>query len=221
MDRSAAIAEIQRLFGLYRSARPGDQATLQALTDGKLYELYVLSEVVDTLAQRGFSLAFPFTSLNFKSSPGKIKLSDPHFEVRVSAGASSPDYRIFVDIEFDTLGHATVGASDNSRRHEIDIVVTTATSGFPTHSEIALAVECKAVAKFKKGLLKEALGVRREMSLMAPAQQSALSQHGGVAQVNVPASPPSEFWLAFIDPKGTNYAASPTAFGIELRHLEP
>lgn len=32
------------------------------------------------------------------------------------------------------------------------------------------------------------------------------------------AEPASEFWLAHIDPTGSNYAQSPVAFGIELAH---
>jgi hypothetical protein len=221
VDRATAISDIQNLFGRYRSAQPGDLALLQALSDGKLYELYVLCELVDTLVGRGFTLSFPFTSLKFKAAPGMIKTSDPHFEMK-SLGSSTVDWRIFVDIEFDTLGHHEMGAADNSRRHELDLVVTSATAGYPQHDEIALAVECKAVANFSKGLLKEALGVRRELSFYRGTPQTAtLSKGGGVSTVDVRADPPSEFWLAFIDAKGSNYEDSPKAFGIELQHLEP
>lgn len=220
MDRVAAIAAIQALFASYRTAQPGDTALLQALTDGKLYELYVLSDLVDVLAARGFSLAFPFTSLNFKASPGMIKATDPHFEV-TAPYTTAVGWRIYVDIEFDTLGHHAIGASDNSRRHEIDIVVTSATAGFPAHHEIALGVECKAVANFGKGLIKEVLGVRRELSFYHAAPQPSFLSQPGVSTVNVRADPPSEYWLSFIDGKGGNYEDSPAAFGIELRHLEP
>lgn len=220
MDRATAITDIEALFAQYRTAQPTDQALLQALTDGKLYELYVLADTVERLSARGFSLSFPFTTLNFKASPGMIKASDPHFVVQAPDPAA-PQMGLYVDIEFDTLGHHQTGATDNSRRHEIDIVLTVATSGYPAHDEIVLGIECKAVANFGKGLIKEALGIRRELSLLSPPQSSALTTMGGAPAVDVPANPPSEYWLSFIDPKGLNYADSPAVFGIVLRHLDP
>lgn len=221
MDRAAAIAAIQTLFANYRAAQSSDASLLQALADGKLYELYVLSDLVSELATRGFGVSFVGTSLKFKGSPGMIKANDPHFELR-APGAHSVSYRIFVDIEFDTLGQNITGATDDSRRHEVDLVVTTATAGYPRHDQIALGVECKCVANFTKSLIKEVLGVRRELSFVNRIQQpSELSQAGGSPNVQVPADPPSEFRLAYIDPKGSNYEESPRAFGIELKHLEP
>jgi len=221
MDRAAAITAIQALFAKYRAAQPSDVALLQALADGKLYEMYVLSDLVDELDNRGFRLSFVGTSLKFKGSPGMVKISDPHFEV-IAPGSVSPDHRIFVDIEFETLGQNISGAVDDSCRHEIDIVVTTATSGYPRHDQIALGVECKCVANFTKKLIKEVLGVRRELSLLANStNDSLLTQAGGSPPVKVPANPPSEFRLAYIDPKGTNYEESPRAFGIDFKHLEP
>ncbi len=221
MDRAAAGAAIQALFAGYRAAQPSDPLLLQALTDGKLYELYVLSVVVDELVQRGFGLNFVGTSLKFKGAPGMIKTSDPHFEV-TAPGISGVTFRVFVDIEFDTLGRNTIGASDDSGRHEIDIVVTSAITGYPDHDEIALGVECKAVANFGKYLIKEALGVRRELSYFDdPPNESILSQHCSSTGWAVHATPASEFWLAYIDAKGNNYADSPGVFGIRLRHLEP
>jgi hypothetical protein len=221
MDRAAAIAAIQALFAKYRAARAGDIGLLQMLSDGKLYEMYVLSDLVDELTSRGFKLSFVGTSLKFKGSPGMIKTTDPHFEMK-RPGSASVDYRIFVDIEFDTLGQNISGAMDDSRRHEVDIVVTTATSGYPRHDEIVLGVECKCVANFSKALVREVLGVRRELSYLTnPPRQSLLTQAGGSPSIQVAANPPSEFRLAYIDPKGMNYEDSPRAFGVDLKHLEP
>src|SRR5262245_41642156 len=119
MDRAAATAEIERIFANYRQAQPRDAALLQALTDGTLYELFVLSELVNDLVTRGFGLSFSGSTLKFKASPGRINMSDPHFDV-TAPRSKSVDFRIFVDIEFETLGHHDVGASDRSRHHEID-----------------------------------------------------------------------------------------------------
>lgn len=225
--RMRATKEIQRVFTAYRAKQPGDRKLLAALKDGKLYELFVLSKVVTDLTSRGFRLTFvPSTAapgtLKFKASPGMIKTSDAHFELR-SPYSSGADYRLFLNIEFDTLGHHhTASGWDNSRRHELDIVVTTASKGYPGHNEIALGVECKAVAKFTKDLLKEALGVRREMALFIGQQQpSALTTIGARSPKAVAADPPSEFIVAYIDPNGSNYRLSPEVFGIEFEHWKP
>ena len=221
MDRKSASTKIKSIFASYRKANSHDARLLTALSNGKLYELFVLSELVGQLKARGFALRFRGTSIKFKGSPGAIKLGDPHFEV-MAPGSNSVAFRIFVDIECDTLGFSIGKVSDYSRRHEIDLVVVLPTSsGYPAHSDVALGVECKAVANFSKGIIKEALGVRRELSYLHRMQPSLLTVAGGSPAVEVPARPPSEFWLAFIDPKGKHYRLSPHAFGIELLHLQP
>ncbi|MGB4065248.1 MAG: hypothetical protein WBK19_15600 [Azonexus sp.] len=224
MNRNSAAQRIRQIFANYISLRQADSNLVQALNDGKLYELFVLSHVIDDLRRRGFTLIFQPnvrhpSALQFKASPGRLATSDSHFTV---TGPDGTGYWLFVDIEFDSLGHFQSGANDNSRRHEIDIVVCTTDLGYPRHDEIALGVECKAWANFTKGLVKEALGVRRELSLLDSPQSSILSSAQLVtAKVSVPASPASEFWLAFIDPKGLNYAQSPAVYGVELKHLQP
>lgn len=224
MNRAQAEQRIQQIFGNYTNLQPADNALLQQLNDGKLYELFVLSHVVENLVQRGYQLNFRPNAqhpsvLQFKAAPGALKSSDSHFEV-ISPGGEL--YWLFVDIEFDTLGHAENSANDRSRRHEIDIMVCSVNVGHPRHDQIALGVECKAWANFTKGLVKEALGVRRELCFLQSERDSMLSADPGVLQkVTVPAEPPSEFWLAFIDQGGTNYSQSPAVYGIELKHLQP
>lgn len=224
MNRAQATQQIQQIFANYNKLQPADSALLQQLNDGKLYELFVLSHVVENLVQRGYHLNFKPnaqhpSALQFKASPGALKSSDSHFEVTSPRGDR---YWLFVDIEFDTLGHAKNGAYDRSRRHEIDIVVCSIDAGHPRHDQIALGVECKAWTNFTKGLVKEALGVRREMCFLDSPQPSTLSADPNLKlQVTVPADPPSEFWLAFIDQSGTNYSQSPAVYGIELKHLQP
>jgi hypothetical protein len=216
MDKVAAIADIQQIFSTYKTLQPRDQQLLKALSDGKLYELYVLSRVVQDLAKRGFVCTFIGKTLQFKGSPGKIKTSDPHFEV-TSPKLGAPPLYMFVDIEFESLGSQHVSVSDKSLRHEIDIVVVDVNSGYPSCKNIALGVECKAVANFSKSILKEVLGVRRELSLLYDAKLSVLSICGGNPSVTVPANPASEYWLAYIDPAGDSYKESPAAFGVEFR----
>jgi hypothetical protein len=216
MDRTQAIADIGAVFGAYKSLMPSDTQLLQALKGGKLYELYVLSEVIDELAGRGFRISFIGSTLQFKAGPGQIKLSDPHYHVRTPQGR---DLWAFVDIEFRTLGSSRVPVSDNSGLHELNIVVVRATPPYPDHTDILFAVECKS-GKFGKKIIKESLGVRRELSYFDLPQPSMLTHFGGSA-TEVRANPASEFWLAHLDPVGSHYDESPLAFGIELKHFEP
>jgi hypothetical protein len=218
IDRSAAEKKIKSIFSKYKALAPTDTRLIRKLKDGKLYELFVLSEIVAELKRRGCILKFKGSSLQFKGAPGHIKLADPHFEIATPHG---PPMWLFVDIEFATLGSAKSGSSDLSGTHELDIVVVTAPNAIPAHWEIALAVECKCVATFEKKIIKEALGVRRELSLLMPEQPTILSCAGATPYQKVPADPPSEFILAYIDAAGDKYKASPRAFGIELRHMEP
>jgi hypothetical protein len=218
MDRATAISHIKTVFAQYKTIVPDDEQRLQDLTKGKHYELYVLALVIERLRARGFGITFKGTTLKFKGSPGRIKLSDPHFELVSPRGNN---LWLFVDIEFETLGSSQLpGVHDQSLRHEIDIVVVSVTRGYPKNDEIALGVECKAVAKFTKSIVKEVLGVRRELSFVTSPVPSTLSLLGGV-HVDVRANPPSEYWLAYTDVAGDQYQSSPSAFSIEFLHWQP
>lgn len=92
---------------------------------------------------------------------------------------------LFVDIEFSTLGSGKAGSSDLSGTHELDIVVVTALTATPAHSDIALAVECKFVATFEKKIIKEALGVRRELSYLVNEHFTVLSCAGAFPHLKV------------------------------------
>ncbi len=219
MKKPAAISAIQSIFGKYKKIATTDTKLLQSIADGKLYELFILSYVLENLRQRGFGLTFQGTTLKFKSSPGKIKLSDPHFQINSPHG---PDWRLFVDIEFETFGSTqSQTGNDKSLRHEIDIVVVATASGYPKYNEIALGIECKAHANFSKSIVKEVLGVRRELSLFQDKRPSKLTRSGGAPPEDVHAEPASEYWLAYTDPKGNQYRSSPSAFSIEFKNLTP
>ena len=197
-----------------------DTTHLQGLDKGKLYELYVLSELVCDLKKRGCRMVFQGSSIVFKASPGKIKTSDPHFVVTAPDRSTS---RIFVDIEFETMGtrhplfQGTVNL-DLSSRHELDLVVVDTRSPYPSFEEVLLGVECKSQASFDKDVVKEVLGIRRELSLFVSPRPSRLSE-AGASIITVPADPASELWLAYDDPKGDDYRLSPGAFGIAFRHI--
>jgi hypothetical protein len=221
MDKQSAQNAIISIIGAYKAVRSTDRRLIKALTDGKLYELYVLSRVVQELRRRGFQIRFVGKDLKFKASPGLIRSNDPHFDLYVP-GPGTLAFKIYTDIEFETLGSTRQPTGDESCFHEIDIIVVDeAATGRPSHQEVALGVECKATANFDKSIVREALGVRRELSYLQDPRPSRLSQSAIATVVMVPAEPASEYWVVFIDPKGLDYAASPAAFGIDFRHWEP
>lgn len=217
MRRQDALDQIDKVFTQAQAAiSVTDAALMKALSNGKLFELFSLSEVLKDLDARGCVIAFQGTSLKFKAAPGQIKLSDPHFRVVLPYGET---LRLFVDIEFRTLGAKSLSTFDDSCMHELDIVITSETSGYPSHEDIWFAAECKSTAKFKKSILKEILGVRRELGYLGRDTPSLLTRYGA-GVVSVPAHTPAvEVWLTFLDPRGLNYATSPAAFGIEFKHF--
>lgn len=221
LDKAKAKARIKKVLAKYKSLTPSDEASLDVMNGGKVYELYVLSRLVAELRHRGFSLRLVGSDIRFKAAPGLISANDPHFEV-FAPGTAGPVFKIFMDIEFRTLGAGQSGATSKCSYHEIDIVVVTPlATGRPAYTDIALGIECKAHENFTKGIVKQALGIRRELSLLAQPALSTLSAYQIGRHVRVPADPPSEFWLAYIDPKGSQYQTSPAVFGIQFKHWQP
>ena len=221
MDKKEATEKIEAIFSAYKKLEAADTAHLQGLDKGKLYELYVLSELVCDLKRRRCKLAFQGSSIVFKAAPGKIKATDPHFVVTAPDRSKS---RIFVDIEFLTMGTshpylANWAGTDLSSRHELDLVVVDTLSPYPRFDDVLLGVECKSLASFGKDVVREALGIRRELSMLVPDEPSRLSRAGASPVVEVPADPASEFWIAYDDPKGDDYSASPKTFGIAFRYI--
>lgn len=219
MNRSQALTTIQSIFGTYTTLTGGEQAWLRNLKSGKLYELYCLSKVIEDLSRTyGFRVLFRGASIRFKLSPGKIHSGDPHFEL--SYGGN--DYCLYTDVEFATLGAGQGGAGDLSDHHELDLIlVEVGVAGQPTYDDIVLGVECKSHANFNKAIVKEVLGIRREMCLYnRRCGNSKLSAAAGrVRTIN--ADPGSEYWLAFVDRNGMNYASSPSVFSIDFKHWQP
>lgn len=221
LNKSNAKARIKSILGQFKKLTVSDSAGLDEMSEGKIYELYVLGRLLTELKTRGFTIRLVGSNIQFKSAPGLIKMSDPHFEVYAS-GSALPNFKIYTDIEFRTLGADLSGSNEKCSYHEVDIaVVEPAAIGRPAYKQIALAVECKAHANFTKGLVKQALGIRRELSLLTDNQPSVLSTYQTHGHESVPARPASEFWFVYIDPKGDEYKTCPSAFGVTFKHWQP
>jgi len=207
MDRSAAEAEIKRIFSKYKTVTANDDKTLKAMTNGKVYELFVLSEIVERLAKHGYSLNFVGRDIRFKGSPGLLKQSDPHFDI---SRYGSLKFQLFVSVEFNvirpSISSATMRSSpssfDDSCHHEIDVGVFKKglNNVRPNHDEVFLAVECKSGGNFSKDMVRGILGLRRSLSLLKSPQKSNLFKNA------IPADPPSEVILAAERSLGSNWS---------------
>lgn len=195
-------------------------AVLRNKTRGKIYELYCLACTLRKL-KHDYNIRVEFIghSLDFKASPGRIDRSKSHFVLR----SNSSKFELHTNIEFQTLGSKqSIKQLDRSRHHELDIVVFDfGVNDRPSFDSIALGVECKANANFSKDIVRQVLGVRRELSLVARNRRTKLAVASNTHVRVVSANPPSEYWLAYTDPSGNNYRLSPSTFGIEFMHWCP
>jgi len=209
-----ARSEIRRILTLFGVAKAGLPATTK-LASGKLYELYVLSRLLEELDADGYALQFSHPVVTFKTGGGPIKPGDFHVDL-IKGGTVAG--KLYTDVEVMTLGSHLGHVKDLSQYHEIDIVIVDPrTSGFPAHDELLLGIECKATARFQKSHVREALGRRRELSFHSQFHYPSKV----FSSVALQADPPSEYWLAFIDPAGSNYAQSPEVFAVSLKHWQP
>lgn len=213
-----AKQKVDELIANYQSVvDPTDDCPVD-MAKGRMYELVVLSHLVEYLTNRGFRFQFHGKVLELKEKPGLIKGTDPYFEGRHRRTGAV--IRIYTDIQVLGLGCLNSGASDLSAHHEVDLVVVgDGVTGRPTPHDLLLGVECKSGA-FGKSVIKEVLGVKRELSLFQSKVRSKLSRLARDVE-RVPSLPAIEFWLAHYDPKGDDYKTGPEFFGIQMRHLEP
>ena len=221
MNRAKAKLAIESVLNALRPLSSKDKKHIDSRPQGKLYELFVLARLVEYLWHRGFALSHIGTDIEFKQSPGKVDTNDPHFRVHSPHGQL---LHLFVDIQFETLGHTTLGSSgDRSSYHELDIALIQDPKNHchPACEQVLLAIECKSSRQFKKRYVREVLGLRRELSRWMSDAVSQLSDFADGDPVFVPAFPASELYLAYIDPRGHHYWESPNCFGVQFWHCQP
>jgi hypothetical protein len=188
----------------------------QSVTAGKLYEAHVLSLVVEKLSTReGYDLALVGgTRVKLKSAPGPINRSYPRIELR-SSGVCVAE--LWTDVEFLSLSHWSRRSATTTKGdyHELDlIIVEPGQQGRPRHDTVWLGVECKNTG-YEKGLLKEILGIRRELSLLTDEKSTRFSSW---PRSFVPAEPASCLLVYATDKNVLDYAAPGTVFGIDFVH---
>jgi len=218
MNKAAVKA---RITAALRKGIRGRKAALselvpEAFTAGKVYEAYILGLLCQRLRlHEGLScLLVGSTKVMLKSSPGPINKAFPH--IRVSKGAVHVA-DICTDIEFTSLSAYQQGKKilSQGEYHEIDIAVVAPNAHARPHpDEVFLAVECKNTG-YQKSLLREILGVRRELSLLSAANPTFFATW---PRSNVPANPPSCIAVFSSDSSVLNYQALGLYFGIDFNH---
>lgn len=189
----------------------------KTLTDGKLYESYVLGLLAEKLTvQEGLTLKIATgTEIRLRSSGGPIDTTYPHIDVYRNNNKVA---EMWTDVEFLTLSYQMRGnplKRSAGDLHELDIVmVDPGVTQYPPHYSIWLGVECKNTA-FEKKLLKQVLGVRREMCLLQDLKSTRFSNW---PRQWVPADPASCLLVYSTDPDVTDYASPSDTFGIDFFH---
>jgi hypothetical protein len=150
-----------------------------------------------------------------KSSPGPINRSYPFFELRRGGNVLA---ELWTDVEFTSLSYNQRAAQRPIQRgdyHELDIVVTDpGLTGRPAYSQIWLGVECKNTG-YTKGLLKEILGIRRELSFLQNPKTTRFRQW---PRSQVPAEPPSCLMVFSTDAGVSQYSSPGDVFGIDFQY---
>jgi hypothetical protein len=219
MNKAAIKKRIEKAIRRYATASSSRAFGLvpQSLTSGKLYEAHVLSIVIEKFATKeGFHIMlFNSNFIPLNSAPGPINRSYPYFQL---CHRGRVDAELWTDVEFTSLSYDQRGAATPVQRgdyHELDIVVADpGVNGRPRHSQIWLGVECKNTG-YTKGLLKEILGIRRELSLLQNPRSTRFSQW---PRAQVPAEPNSCLMVFSTDPGVSNYTGPGDVFGIDFHH---
>jgi hypothetical protein len=221
MTSGEAKKRIEDIFRRLAQARKHQVASLlsNTITAGKLYEAWVLANVIKNLVQKeGFLVRFVGgTKLKLKSAPGPINASFPHFELERKGVVVAC---IWTDVEFTSISCWKSGNGPKSPGdfHELDLVITDeSASGRPTPDQIWLGIECKNREKSTKGMLREILGVRRELSYLSPFSKTHFKTW---PMASVPADPASCLMFYSVNSSPSIDWKSPSNhFGIAFEYL--
>ena len=186
------------------------------LTDGKMYEAYVLALLAGQLSSReGLSLELVNGNhIQLKSSHGPINRRYPYIEVRRAGNLMA---EMWTDVEFLTLSYSQSSRTTLTKGdyHELDILmVSPGASARPRHDQVILGVECKNLS-YDKGLLKDILGIRRELSFLQDDKPTAFNSW---PRSKVPAKPASCLLVYSSSREVLEYSNPGEVFGINFYH---
>ncbi len=205
--------------------RTAGQLLASATLQEKAYELNALIEVMARLKAMRSSLSFILvhgSSLVFRAKGGPIDRAKwPYIRIDDDRGTVG---ELWVDIECLAIsaGRAAKALTGQiyGKCHELDIVlVVPGTSQRPLPDEVLLGVEAKHRV-FNKALLKELLGVRREMTMRTNPSRTRNTRRWFIWWAHdLPAQPPSGL-VAFCSSNTINLYRDPADFwGIHMEYL--
>lgn len=229
MTRSASIIEnkIDSYFSGHYSTI--GRTICFSKENGKTYEIYCVTKLLEWIENR-YDVVITYhgkRKMKFRSKGGCVDRGKyPYFVIKDKRSGGVVE--LHTNIEVRTLGSSIRKNKkpDNSFMHEVDIVLIdkdVKCGDIPNHDQVYLGIECKEYAKLRKGVIREVLGVRRELSMLSRCQvislDGVLTSKG--TTYTVPANPSSLYWLACIDDCADRYRGSPYAFGIEIQEWIP
>lgn len=203
----------------FAEIRIDDAEQLVGGTVGKRYEAWVLANVIEELVDtENFRVVHVFGQngiLCLKGSPGRINPNYPRFDVYRN-GEREPCATLWTDVEF--AGISYIDGRTNGEYHELDIVMCDyGADGYPRNTQIWLGIECKCRGSSPKGMLREILGVRRELSFSGNENDTNFTNW---PCDTVPADPASCLLFYSIDEKPSNDWIVPgVTFGVQFVHL--
>lgn len=213
-----AKAKIDAILNGYAQATTGSPVgILGTLTPGKVYEAWVLVEVLKHLnTNEGLAVQMTVgTMVVLNSTPQPINPVYTHFQL---SGGQQP-MELWTDVEFTTQSFAQKqqpGPPQYADKHELDLVVVpSGTTGHPLPDQVLLGVEAKHTP-YRKSMLRELLGVRRELSLLAGPTGTAFNTWPAAS---LPADPASCLLAYCSHPNINNYRGPDGVFGFRLIHL--
>jgi hypothetical protein len=216
MTRDQIQRQINETFERHLGVTPDVSQSLvpSTISSGKLYEAHVLSRVVERLAiDEGYGLTLVGgTKIQLKSAPGPINRSYPRIELKRSNRRVA---ELWTDVEFLSLSHCKRPGPKLTKGcyHELDLVVSEpGLTGRPPCDSIWLGVECKNTG-YQKGLLKEILGIRRELSFVTGERPTNFRRW---PRSSVPADPASCLLVYSTDSSVRDYASPGEMFGIDF-----
>lgn len=191
------------------------------LFKGKLYEVYVLSLLIQKLADdEGYTFQLQNGSSVLRMRPSPGELNRRYSWIDVFDGIAKIG-EIWTSVEFATLSYSKssrvgIGCYHLGDYHELDIgfFKDTPTVPHPSHDSVIIGIECKNTS-MKKSILREVLGLRRELSLLGSSIATGFSKK---EWKEVPANPPSLLMLYCTDSSVNNYTDPGDYFGIQLKH---
>lgn len=216
LSRMQVIARLEATIGLL-SGQTGTGLVPIKSRWGKVYEAWVLSLVCERLAQDEHAtlVLVRGSRLALRAKGGWLRKDLPYLEIdHPNRGRGI----LTTNLYCLTLSHELRGAPQPPTRcdfHELDIALVDETADpRPTHKQVWLAIECKETS-FTKNFCREALGLRRELSML----RSPLRTGFTIWPMNyVPADPPSSLCVYSTDPQVADYDPAGSMFGVRFIH---